>query len=96
MKSYLSLLICCCLLSPLLAQEKYAGGLEFDDVAYEGSAITVPLVRDVTAARLPNKASLKPYAPKPQNQGQYNNCVGWSSAYAARTILYNKASNIKQ
>ena len=96
MKSYLSLLLCCCLLSPLLAQEKYAGGLEFDDVAYEGSAITVPLVRDATAARLPNKASLKPYAPKPQNQGQYNNCVGWSSAYAARTILYNKASNIKQ
>ncbi|MDW3651264.1 MAG: C1 family peptidase [Bacteroidia bacterium] len=96
MKSYFSLLLCCILLSPLMAQEKYAGGLEFDDVAYEGSAITVPLVRDATAARLPNKASLKAYAPKPQNQGQYNNCVGWSSAYAARTILYNKASNIKQ
>ncbi|MEM6805721.1 MAG: hypothetical protein AAF696_30260, partial [Bacteroidota bacterium] len=77
------------------AQVKYAGGLKFDDEAYEASVITVPLVRDIAAARLPNRVTLKAYAPTPGNQGQYNNCVGWSSAYAARSILFNKAHELK-
>ncbi|GHV70702.1 hypothetical protein AGMMS49928_19480 [Spirochaetia bacterium] len=36
---------------------------------------------------LPASASLKQYAPRPGNQGNYGTCAAWSSAYAARTIL---------
>ena len=36
---------------------------------------------------LPQSYSLKKYCPTPQNQGNYQTCVGWASAYAARTIM---------
>lgn len=31
--------------------------------------------------------SLQRFCPTPQNQGQQGSCVGWGSAYTARTIL---------
>lgn len=36
---------------------------------------------------LPEAVSLLEYAPKRGNQGSQGSCVGWSSSYAARTIL---------
>lgn len=58
------------------------------------------LCSDEKAAELPQKAaylsrgfeglpaahSLQKYCPTPMQQGNYGTCVGWSSAYAARTI----------
>lgn len=96
MKRYLLILICTIVWVPVIAQERYAGGLAFDDEAYEKTAKTEPLSRDVTVARLPNRVSLKAFAPTPGNQAQYNNCVGWSSSYAARSIIYNKAKKVTQ
>ncbi|MEM9849078.1 MAG: C1 family peptidase, partial [Bacteroidota bacterium] len=37
---------------------------------------------------LPQQASLLQYAPRRLNQGRQGSCVGWASAYAARTILH--------
>ncbi len=37
---------------------------------------------------LPAKVSLLEYAPPRLNQGRQGSCVGWASAYAARTILH--------
>jgi hypothetical protein len=43
---------------------------------------------------LPERFSLKEYCPKPGLQ-QYSDCVGWSTTYAARTILYAIRNNIQ-
>lgn len=61
-------------------------GLLFDDDAYEA----VPVKKTVLQRNyenLPASVSLKAFCPKPQNQGAYANCVGWSAGYAGRTIL---------
>lgn len=41
---------------------------------------------------LPSSYSLKKYCPTPGNQGSQGSCVGWASAYAARTILKSVAN----
>ena len=46
---------------------------------------SVPLVTRSFAA-MPSSYSLKGYAPTPGNQGSQGSCVGWASAYGARTI----------
>lgn len=96
MRHFLALLLCSLCLSTLVAQEKYGGGLAFDDEAYEKSPMVASPSRELHVARLPSRASVKIYAPSPGNQGQYNNCVGWSSSYAARTILFNKSKGVTQ
>ncbi len=42
--------------------------------------------------KLPAQASLAKYCPTPRNQGQQGSCVGWGSAYAARTIMESLAT----
>jgi len=42
--------------------------------------------------QLPSRVSLEQYAPPRQQQGSQGSCVGWASAYAARTILQAKAT----
>lgn len=41
---------------------------------------------------LPSKVSLLSFAPRRMHQGGQGSCVGWASAYAARTILEARAS----
>ncbi len=61
-------------------------GLIFDDKQYEKVPIKAPLVRSLGNS-IPKSASLKKYAPIPKSQGSFGTCVGWSTAYAARTII---------
>lgn len=42
--------------------------------------------------KLPESVSLLKFAPDRQNQGSQGSCVGWGSAYAARTILQATAT----
>ncbi len=42
--------------------------------------------------RLPARVSLEEYAPQRLQQGVQGSCVGWASAYAARTILQARAT----
>jgi len=70
--------------SPLFAQN-YGKGAILDPVLYEQTDAKPVLVsRSYTS--LPPSVSLKQYSPIPESQGQYGTCVGWSTAFAARTI----------
>ena len=74
--------------------EDFGTGLKFDENMYETVPQSVPLVtRSYTA--LPSSYSLKPYAPTPKSQGRQGSCVGWASAYGARTIAYAIKNNWK-
>lgn len=49
---------------------------------------------DETKNPLPERISLRRFAPTPGNQGQQGSCVAWSSAYGARTILEASRSGV--
>ncbi len=77
-------LVCCIGLSA--SAQDYGTGLLIDDAAYQEIPLKATLIaRDY--GDIPSSYSLKAYCPEPKNQGTYATCVGWSSAYAARTIL---------
>lgn len=62
------------------------GGI-LDPKQFEKANIYESLEADDIRNPLPEAANLQRYAPEVGNQGQQGSCVGWSSAYAARTIL---------
>jgi len=65
---------------------EYGAGLIFeDDLTDKVPKRAVLLTRSYD--NLPASYSLKKYAPSVLSQGRYGTCVGWSTAYAARTIL---------
>lgn len=65
----------------------YRTGMEMDDEIYDRAEVYEPLAAN-SKNILPMKVSLKSYCPARKNQGSQGSCVGWASAYAARTILY--------
>lgn len=65
-----------------LSEERFDRVEVFEPLAYSASGLN----------SLPRSVSLKAYAPKPLHQGNQGSCVGWASAYAARTILEAQAS----
>lgn len=56
---------------------------------YDATEVFEPLADNIKNP-LPNSVSLLKYAPRRLNQGSQGSCVGWSSSYAARTILQAK------
>jgi len=75
-----------------LAQSR---GLVFDDAAYDKVLLKASLTRSLYDT-VPSRASLKKYSPTPKSQGKYGTCVGWATAYSARTIAmaqYNGWTN---
>ena len=78
-------------LTPLFGQT-YSTGAILDPVRYEQTDAKPVLVsRSYTA--IPQAVSLKQYAPFPGNQDPYSTCVGWATAFAARTISESVALN---
>lgn len=69
------------------AQTRYHGGLLLDDESYYQVPYAKGFLSTLSQTKLTSSVSLKAYAPTPKNQGSYNNCVGWASAYAARSIM---------
>lgn len=63
-----------------LSEEEYDKAQVFEPLSY-GSNV---------GQRLPASVSLQQYAPPRLQQGRQGSCVGWASAYAARTILEAK------
>lgn len=61
-------------------------GCEMDQSVYDSAFVFEPLSGEYNT--LPEESSLLKFCPDVKNQGQQGSCVGWSSAYAARTILY--------
>ncbi|MBI9057282.1 MAG: C1 family peptidase [Labilibaculum sp.] len=66
-------------------------GLEMDERVYDKAEVFEPLADNVNNP-LPESVSLEEYCPKRMNQGGQGSCVGWSSAYAARTIMHARAT----
>ena len=69
----------------------FSTGLDMDQEVYDQAEVFEPLADNIKNP-MPEKISLEAYCPKRLNQGQQGSCVGWSSGYAARTILFAKAS----
>lgn len=65
----------------------FSTGGKFDQEVYDKAEVFEPLADNIKNP-MPSKVSLREYCPKRMNQGQQGSCVGWSSGYAARTILY--------
>lgn len=66
-----------------------ARGANFDPAQYDKVEVFEPLADNVKNP-LPERVSLQDYAPERLNQGQQGSCVGWASAYAARSIMHAK------
>ncbi len=66
-------------------------GLVVDDEAYRRTPL-IPLMRSVS--EIPERFSLKRFAPTPKSQGSTGTCVAWATAYSARTILRAQQQNV--
>lgn len=66
---------------------RFGLGCKIDQKKYDKAAVYTPLDVEFTKSSLPRAATLEKFAPKRLNQGQQGSCVGWASAYAARTIV---------
>ena len=70
-----------------MAEAAFSKGATLDKSVYSKAEVFEPLA-DNAKNPLPNKYSLEQYCPPRLNQGSQGSCVAWSSAYAARSILY--------
>ncbi|MBO6515163.1 MAG: peptidase C1 [Bacteroidia bacterium] len=71
----------------------FSTGLNMSQEMYDKSEIFEPLVAGYKN-QLPSQVSLEQYCPDRLNQGSQGSCVGWSSSYAARTILESRNSGL--
>ena len=68
-------------------------GATLDPEKFDKAEIYEPLASSFGSRNsLPSKVSLKQFAPTRRHQGQQGSCVGWASAYAARSILEARAT----
>lgn len=86
MKNNFFLLLSIFLFPIFTIAQPYGTGLNFDDDNYDKVPKKASLTRSLYSD-LPQKASLKKYAPTPKSQGSYGTCVGWSTAYCALAIV---------
>lgn len=70
----------------------FSFGATLDQERFDQAQVFEPLSYGYGGASLPSKVSLEEFAPTPAHQGRQGSCVGWASAYAARTILHSKAT----
>jgi hypothetical protein len=88
------LLFICLFISAIsFAQTQQRTGLLFDDEAYERTPLKAKNVAFQDVVTEFTSTSLKQFVPKIGNQEGYSTCVGWSSAYYARTILEARVQN---
>jgi len=67
--------------------DSFSLGADLNQQVYDKAEVFEPLADNVKNP-MPERVSLEKYAPQPLNQGKQGSCVAWSSAYAARSILY--------
>lgn len=69
----------------------FTKGATLDPAEYDKAEVYEPLADNVKNP-LPERVTLEAFAPPRLNQGQQGSCVAWASAYAARSIINNRAS----
>jgi hypothetical protein len=79
---------------PLTGQEprEYRTGAVLDNEKYNKTTAK-PVLSARSYKALPTSASVKQFGPTPEDQGNHSTCVGWATAYAARTISESSALN---
>jgi hypothetical protein len=82
----------------LLLDEEYAAFEKVPLKPLKGELKSLSLGYEDRLGRgyLPSAASLKVFAPEVGNQANFGTCVGWASAYAARTIIEAKKMELHQ
>lgn len=90
------------MLSGGLAQETeevsdlFSFGASLDEEVYDKALVFEPISYGYGGqSALPASASLQRFAPTRRHQGRQGSCVGWASAYGARTILEAETSGKK-
>ncbi len=74
-------------------QSQFSFGATLSEEKYDQAQVFEPLAMSYGyGSAIPEKVSLAKYAPTPRSQGRQGSCVGWASAYAARTILESAAT----
>ena len=77
------------------AAQSFGFGAVLDPEIYDAVPKTAPLARgDYLSA--PSSYSLKRFVPPAGDQGPQGSCVGWATAYAARTIMSAKDTGVDQ
>ncbi len=71
---------------------QFSLGARLDQEKFDQAQVFEPLSYGYGGSGLPPRASLDQYAPTPEHQGRQGSCVGWASAYAAKTILHSRAT----
>jgi len=84
------LLFFMCLL-PIFGQN-YNRGAILDNIRYEQTNIK-PVLLSRNYVVMPQMVSLKQFGPIAESQGAYGTCVGWATAFAARTISESTTLN---
>lgn len=72
--------------------EDFSMGASLSEERFDQAQVFEPLAYGIGGNSLPDQVSLAKYAPKRLHQGNQGSCVGWASAYAARTILHSRAT----
>ncbi len=78
--------------SSMPSDETFSLGATLDQERFDKAEVFEPLAYGYSGNSLPPAASLRKYCPKPLHQGRQGSCVGWASAYAARTIQQARAT----
>lgn len=72
-------------------QSNLGRGADLDPKEYDKAEVYAPLAENSKNV-MPERVSLEKYCPTRKNQGYQGSCVGWSSSYAARTIMEARAT----
>jgi hypothetical protein len=72
--------------------EDFSLGASLSEERFDQALVFEPLTYGASGNALPERITLEKFAPKRLHQGNQGSCVGWASAYAARTILQARAT----
>jgi hypothetical protein len=72
--------------------DPFSMGASLSQERFDQAQVFEPLTYGAGENRLPERVTLEKFAPQRLHQGNQGSCVGWASAYAARTILQARAS----
>lgn len=75
------------LIQSVAGGDTFSLGADLNPRMYDKAEVFEPLADNVKNP-MPERVTLEKYAPGRLNQGKQGSCVAWSSAYAARSIVY--------